>query len=185
MAIDTPWKIIVEDASHGVQAEYLPILVQRNPAPTDQSAVQVGTNRPANAVNFSLSAQLESGSLEWDAYQKNGEDFSNGTLQNDSGTGVYSNVSTAEQNRLDARFSEGPNGNLTVTTITEQRIWVKEYIHDAGLASEWKLEGPSWDDRVNLNEGTPVFINGADIEPDPNRPFEGRGRIQFQLGGRL
>ena len=176
------WKIIVEDASHDVEAEYLPILVQRNSASTDQSAVQIGTDKPANAVNFSLSAQLESGSLEWNAYAKEGVDFSNGTLQEVIDEG---DITSSEVTRLEERFSTDDSGTYTVTSITEQRMWLKEYIHDPGLASKWRLEGPSWTHRVSLDEGTPVFINNADLEPLPDRPFEGNGLIRFQLGGRL
>ena len=176
------WKIIVEDASHDVEAEYLPILVQRNPASTDQSAVQIGTDKPANAVNFSLSAQLESGSLEWNAYAKEGVDFSNGTLQEVIDNG---NISSDEVTRLEERFSTDDSGTYTVTSITEQRIWLKEYIHDPSLSANWQLSGPSWTNRVNLQEGTPIFITNADIQPLPDRPFEGTASISFQLGGRL
>lgn len=196
------WLIKVFDASHGVpEAVYRPILVQRNPSPTEHSAVQVGTTKTAEAVNFSLSAQLESGSLEWDAYSNPSSrsipDFSydeatdTHTLQAvinnlDSGTTEEQDEAT----RLRERFSTSTDTNdgtekYTVKSITEQRIWLKEYIHDHGNASDWQLFGPSWTHRVNLNEGCPIFITAADIEPDPDRPFEGGGRIQFQLGGRL
>lgn len=182
MAINTPWKIKTTNTRHGETVEYLPILVQDNAAPTDDTAVSVGTDKPVNAINFSLSAQLESGRLQWIAYEKKGGDFSRGTLESLINSG---SLSSAEVNRLKERFGTDSSGNYIVNTVTEQRIWLKEYIHDPGLNAESELYGPSWDDRVNLGEGTPIFITSADIEPLPDRPFEGNGRVSFQLGRRL
>jgi len=182
--INTDWKIEVFNSRVDVDLVYLPIIVRRNPASTDHSAVQIGTDQPVNAVNFSLSAQLESGSLEWNAYSKPGKevDFSDGTLQEilDEGS-----ISSDEANRIAARFSTDSDGDYTVQSITEQRIWLKEYIHDPSLSANWELSGPSWTNRVNIDEGTPIFITNADIEPLPDRPFEGTASVSFQLGGRL
>lgn len=184
MAINTPWKIKTTNTRHGETVEYLPILVQDNAAPTDDTAVQVGTDKPENAINFSLSAQLESGRLQWVAYEKDGEDFSNGTLESLINSG---SLTSAEVNRLQERFGTDDTGDYIVNSITEQRIWLKEYIHDSGLNAESELKGPSWTNRVSTTEGeyTPIFITSADIEPLPDRPFEGNGRVSFQLGERL
>jgi len=187
------WKIVARDTSYtisdgDVDAVYRPILVTDNSAPTEQSALQVGTTKPENAVNFSLSAQLENGSLRWHAYHKEDRDYAYDPEQdvhtldrliNDS------DLSQEEINTLTTRFSQNSEGTFTVSTVIEQRIWLKEYIDDHGLQSDAELFGPSWTHRVIVDEGTPIFITGADVEPRNDRPLEGRGIVNFQLGDRL
>lgn len=187
------WKIVAQDTSYSidngnVNAVYRPILVQSDSAPTEQSAVQVGTTKPEEAVNFSLSAQLESGRLRWKAYHKEDRDYAYDPVQDVHTLDELinnSDISLQEEQTLTERFSQNSQGIYTVSTVIEQRIWLKEYIHDWGLRSEAELYGPSWTHRVIVDSGTPIFITSADVEPDPERGLEGDGILSFQLGERL
>lgn len=189
----TDWKIVAQNTSYSiaggsVNAVYRPRMVKDDAAPTEQSAVQIGTTSPEEAVNFSLSAQLESGRLRWKAYQKPGFDFAYDPVQDVHTLDELITNSDIDQNEIDTlteRFSQNDQGTFTVNTVEEQRIWLKEYIHDWGLRSEAELYGPTWTHRVQVDNGTPIFITGADIELSSDRPLQGRGVINFQLGERL
>lgn len=187
------WKIVAQNTSYeidngDVEPVYRPILVQTDSTPTDQSAVQVGTTSPEQAVNFSLSPQLENGRLRWKAYHKEDRDYAYDPDQDVHTLDELINNSDLDQQEIDTlteRFSQNSDNVYTVSSVIEQRIWLKEYIHDWGLRAEAELYGPSWTHRINVDDGTPIFITSADIEPNAERALEGDGIISFQLGERL
>ena len=177
------WMIIqTEDSGrYDVELRYKPILVQRNPGSVQDDAVQIGTDRPVNAINFSLSASRETGSLEWRDYDKKGRDASDGSLQElvDSGE-----LDSDGLDQVDKLFGQ-VDGSYVVNSWDEKRNWLKMFVCDEFGGASWKLEGPSWMHRRNLDEGTPIFVTESDVEPDNRRPFESNGFIRFNVGRRL
>jgi len=160
--------------------------------PTNISSVEMRTDKPVNNVNFSLTGKGETGTINFRAVDTTASgkfktDRSAGTLQN-----LIDNVSTSKEDKLKARFGEATIDGTTkyvVRTIPEQIIWLREYVHNPGANTTWKIFGPTYDfrtlDNFNNLTGTPIFLNDADIEPNPTNSAVGTGIIKFKLGGRL
>jgi len=169
--------------------------------PTSIGSVNMKTDRPVNNVNFSLSGKGEQGTINFTAVDTTASgpfqtDRSAGTLQD-----LIDNSSTAEADVLRARFGQDSGGDYVVRTITEQEIWLREYMHNPGATATWRLFGPAYSfrkvdgvvdptvidaDNLGVNpSGCPIFMDEGDIEPNPQNPARGAGIFRFKVGGRL
>jgi len=151
--------------SNLIDLEYEVKLVKRKPEPGTQEFQGLPALDPTNSFQFNLSGKKERLELEFILYN-DGTDRSNGTLAN-------STIS-------DTRFS-----NDTVTTVREQKIWLKEYIHTASLSVTWRIFGEDYTDRTGAGNGTPISIVETRPEPSPDRPTSLRFIIQANIGRRV
>ena len=187
---------------------YVIPIVKTSRAPTEKGGSTIALDKPVNNQTFSLSGKRENGTLDFVAFERfnpqsvdsvysdrsydedapSGEkhtlDFLITELENSSESG-----STAEADRLKAIFPQDSNGNYVVRTVEQQRIWLRDFVDNPGLNAEWFLFGPSYDFRTvdgsNNPQGTPIFLESADIEPSPKNRGRGTGNLQFKVGGRL
>jgi len=171
MALDDgQYTLVAEDAaqdsnSNLIQLEYEVKIVKRFPQTGTQGFSGLPALSPENSFQFNLSGKTEQPELEFILYN-DGTDRSNGTL--------------ADSQISDSRFS-----NDTVTTVQEQKIWLKEYIHTANLAVTWRIYGEDWTDRVSTDAGTPIAIKETRPEPVADRPSSMRFIVTFNLGRRV
>lgn len=171
MALDDGQYTIVarnaaEDSqSDSINLEYEVKIVKRFPQVGTQGFQGLPALEPTNSFQYNLGGKEEQITLEFILYD-DGTDRSNGTLSNSTIT--------------DSRFS-----NDTVTTVQEQKIWLKEYIHTAGLAVDWLLFGEDFTDRAGTDEGTPIAITETRPEPVPERPTSMRFIVQANIGRRV
>jgi len=148
-----------------IDLQYEVKLVKRAPQPGSQNFSGLPALDPTNSFQFNLGGKKEQITIEFILYD-DGTDRSNGTLGN-------STIS-------DPRFSNG-----TITTVQEQKIWLKEYIHTADLAVDWKLYGRDYTDREAQGEGTNISITETRPEPVPERPTSMRFVVQANIGRRV
>lgn len=148
-----------------INLQYEVKMVKRMPEPGTQGFSGLPALDPTNSFQYNLGGKQERFTLEFILYD-DGSDRSNGSL--------------AKSSINDARFS-----NDTVTTVQEQKIWLKEYIHTANLAVDWKLYGRDFTDRENVSEGTSIVITESRPEPEPGRPTSMRFIVQGNIGRRV
>lgn len=182
----------------------LPIVTNRR-GPGDLGGTQIAVDKPVNNKTFSLSGKRETGQFEFIAFER----FNPGSVDSvysdrsyDPVTNTHtldalitalenstSNGSSDEALKLKNRFQQDSSSNYIVRSVQEQRIWLKEFIHNPGLSAEWSLFGGEYDFRTidgnNNNAGTPIFVTNADIEPSNSTEARGTGTLQFNIGGRL
>lgn len=151
--------------SNLIDLQYEVKVVKRKPEVGSQGFNGLPALDPTNSFQYNLGGKEEQVTLEFILYD-DGTDRSNGTLS----------TSTIS----DSRFS-----NDTVTTVEEQKIWLKEYIHTASLSVDWFLYGESYTDRTGAGEGTPIAITEARAEPSPDRPTSTRFVVQANIGRRV
>jgi len=179
-----------------INLEYIVPKTNSIPSPTKQESITIATDQPKNNKNFSLAGQREEGNLDFTAKtvfdpSASNADRSDGSLQvllNELDASAVSG-STDLANQLRARFGQDDSNNYIVRTIVEQRVWVREYINNPGLDSDYALFGGAYDFRTvdgsNNNTGTPIDIQEADIDRNENNPAKGKGIIRFKVGGTI
>ena len=161
-------------------------------------------DKPVNNKTFSLSGKTESGSIEFEAFERfNPESID--SVYNDRSYDPAADVHTLDELitalenstvsgsddeafRLKQRFQQDSSNNYVVKSVKEQRIWFKEFVHNPGLTTNWTLFGGEYDWRTidgSNNDGTPIFVQTTDIEPTQNNEARGIGTLQFNVGGRL
>ena len=189
------FEVVATDTVSGVDLRYIVPKKEEVRHPTNLGSVNVRLDKPVNNKNFSLGGKGEDGNLNFTAITKfdpddSDADRSAGTLQTLIDTleaGTTDQQDHAE--RLKNRFGQDSGNNYIVRTIVEQSIWFREYVHNPGLNSSWRLYGPAYDYRTTdsngNNTGCPIFIEDADIEEDPINPAKGIGTLRFKVGGRL
>lgn len=151
--------------SNLIDLEYEVKIVKRFPQVGSQGFSGLPALDPTNSYQFNLGGKTEQITLEFILYD-DGTDRSNGTLAN-------STIS-------DPRFS-----NDTVTTVQEQKVWLKEYIHTSSLAVTWRLFGQDFTDRESAGNGTAIAITETRPEPSVDRPTSMRFIVQANLGRRV
>lgn len=180
-------------------------IVTTNRGPGKLGGVEIALDKPVNNKTFSLSGKTEGGSFEFEAFER----FNPQTVDSvyndrsyDPATGVHTldkliseleasavSGSSDEATKLKNRFQQDSSNNYVVRTVEEQRIWLKEFIHNPGLNCDWTMFGGEYDfrtiDGTGNNTGTPVFVTNADIEPSGNTAGRGTGTLEFNVGGRL
>lgn len=180
-------------------------IVRNNRGPSESGGVPIPLDKPVNNKHFDLSGQTESGNFEsFTAFER----FNPQTIDsvyNDRSYDPVTGTHTLEQLRsqlrssgvsgsddeafkIEQRFTQDSSGNYVVRTVKEQRIWLKEFIDNPGLIAKWNMYGGEYDWRTvsgSTNNGTPIYVNSADIEPDPENRGRGTGNISFNVGGRL
>lgn len=183
------YKIEVTGTLSNTKLEYKFPLKRDVRTPAKLGGTSIPTDRPVNSLVFSLSGKTEEGTLSFIAIEvfdetKAKADRSNGTLQT-----LISNSSVDKATRLQKRFGTDGSGNHIVRTVEEQKIWLREYILNPSLSASWRLFGGSFDFRTidanDNNTGTPVFVNEADIERDPENSAKGNGTLKFKVGDRI
>lgn len=121
-------------------------------------------NQPQDSFIFPLSAQTGEAVLEWFIHN-NGEDRS----ENDSG------FTTTPQ---DGTFADtDSNGAQDVTTIIEQKKWLKDYIFNGDLGVQYKIYG---DDLPSA--GLNVSARNLRIRKRVDRPNEYLASITLTVG---
>lgn len=179
----------VTDTLNGVDLTYIIPLKREVRHPSSLGGTTIRLDKPINNKNFSLTGKGESGTVNFTAIEIYDEDDadadrSDGTLQN-----LIDNVTGDLDTKLKNRFGQDSSGNYIVRTVEEQGIWLREYVHNPGLKAFWRLFGEEFDwrtvDSNGNNTGTPVFIEEADIEPNPENEARGTGIIRFKVGSRL
>lgn len=182
------FEIVASNTLENVPLRYIVPLKEEVPAPSQLGGTDIATNRPINNIIFSLQGKTEGGRLGFTAIEIYDEDDpsadrSAGTLQD-----LIEASSGDKVTILQKRFGQDSSGDYIVRTVREQRIWLRDYVHNPGLGAQWRLFGPTYDfrtiDENGNNTGTPVFVEEADIEPNPKNPAKGRGVISFKVGGR-
>lgn len=176
--------------------------------PGSLGGTSIATDRPINNKIFSLAGKTEEGVIEFEAFERTDPEsidspFNDRSFEIRAPDGEKHTLDTLieeleaegsseaqeEADKLKSRFGQDDQGNYVVRTIEEQRIWLREYVHNPGLSASWSLFGPGYDfRRINGQgepQGTPIFMEGADLEPDPNTEKTGTGNIDFKVGGRL
>jgi len=166
---------------------------------------QIAVDRPINNKTFSLSGKREDGQFEFEAFER----FNPASIDSiyndrsyDPTTDVHtldkliteleaegSSAAQDEADKLKNRFQQDSSGNYVVRNVEEQGIWFREFIHNPGLVAEWTIFGGRYDwrtiDGSGNNNGCPIFMNTADIEPLQNNEARGIGTLEFNIGGRL
>lgn len=201
------YKIRAVNTLQGYPMSYTVPIMKTSRSAGESGGTTIALDKPVNNQVFTFSGKRESGSLQFEAFEK----FNPSTVDSVESDRSYdsdlpvgerhtldylidqlsagSSSEQAEAEQLKQRFGQDSNGNYVVRTVEEQRIWVREYVHNPGLRAEGKLFGPTYSYRTvdgsNNPTGTPIFIESADIEPDPNTTGRGTGNIQFKIGGRL
>lgn len=206
------YKIIVQDTLQEARynfsinnLSYMLPIVDNPRGPGEIGGTQIATDKPINNKTFSLSGKTEAGQFEFTAFER----FNPATVDsvyNDRSYDPTTSVHTLDQLiteleasavtgsgdealKLKNRFSQDSSNNYVVRTVKEQRIWLKEFIHNPGLGASWSMFGGEYDWRTidvnDNNAGTPVFLKAADIEPSGNTRGRGTGTLQFNVGGRL
>lgn len=183
------FELVALQTLNNTELRYLVPLKKDIQHPTNIDSVEMRTDKPVNNVNFSLSGKGETGTINFKAVST----VASGAFQTDRSLGtlqdLIDNVSSSKADQLRARFGQNGSGDYVVRTIEEQEIWLREYVHNPGATSTWTLFGPSYSYRTvdsnNNPTGTPIFVNDADIEPNPVNPAVGSGVIKFTVGGRL
>ena len=200
-------KIIAQNTLQGEDMSYVIPIVTADRGPGQLGGTSIPLDKPVNNQIFSLSGKTESGTLEFDAFERfNPQNvdsvYSDRSFDDDKPAGEKHTLDylisqlelgtaqdQAEADQLKARFQQDSSGNYVVRTVEEQRIWVKEYVHNPGLSTDWYLFGPSYSFRTvdgsNNPQGTPIFLESADIEPSPTTEGRGTGNVSFKVGGRL
>lgn len=119
-------------------------LIQTLDSGRNRSLTTISNQDPEAARHFAFQPGQQNPRLEFILYN-NGEDKSNGSLDNSSIT--------------DQRFS-----NDTVVTIEEQIIWLDEYVMDNTSDPRWLLFGGRWSDRDGdgVETGTNVVLENLD-----------------------
>lgn len=183
------YKLQVKNTLGSTQLEYIIPLKRDVRTPSKLGGTSIATNRPVNNIIFSLSGKTEEGSISFTAIEvfdesKDKADRSNGTLED-----LRINSSGKKETRLEKRFGQDNNGKYIVRTVEEQKIWLRDFVHNASLSASWRLFGGSYDFRTldanNDNNGCPVFVTEADIERDPENKAKGTGTIKFKVGDRI
>jgi len=183
------YKIEVTGTLGGTKLEYVLPLKRDVRTPAKLGGTSIPTDRPVNNLVFSLSGKTEEGKISFFAIEifdktKDKADRSNGTLQD-----LINNSGASKTTRLQNRFGQDGSGKYIVRTVKEQKIWLREYILNPSLSASWRLFGGSYDFRTldanGNNNGTPVFLNQADIERDPQNKAKGLGNISFKVGDRI
>lgn len=173
--------------------------------PGELGGTTIAVDRPVNNKIFSLSGKTEGGNIEFEAFERFSPDgFDN--VYNDRSYDPAADVHTLDELitaldnstisgsddealKLKNRFQQDGNGTYVVRTVKEQRIWLKEYVQNPGLTTNWTLFGGEYDWRTidgnGNNAGTPIFLRNADIEPAENTEGRGTGTVQFEVGDRL
>jgi len=195
---ETRYSISVEPLSYTI-----PILNTPRGA-GNLGGTQIAVDEPVNNKTFSLSGKREDGQFDFTAFERfNPQNvdsvYSDRSYNPDTGTHTLDALITAleagstdaqaKADQIKARFQQDSSNNYVVRSVIEQRIWFKEFIHNPGLNTDWRLYGPGYDYRTvdgsNNPTGTPIFVTTADIEPSPNTEGRGTGTLQFNVGGRL
>jgi len=183
------YELVASNTLEGEVLRYIVPLKEEVRGPGKLGGTSIATNRPTNNVIFSLQGKTEEGTLGFTAIEiydpdAPNADRSNGTLQN-----LIDASSGDKVTRLQSRFGQDSSGDYIVRTIREQRAWLRDYVMNPGLNTDWTLFGPTYDyrtvDNNGNNTGTPVFVEEADIEPNPKNPARGRGIIRFKVGRRI
>ena len=170
MALDDgAYTIVAKNAAQDSNSELIDLeyevkIVKRFPAPGTQDFSGLPALDPTNSFQFNLGGKKERFTIEFLLYN-DGSDKSNGTL-------------------LDSTISDPRFSNDTITTVQEQKIWLKEYIHTADLNVTWRLFGEEWTDREAAGEGTSISITESRPEPVPGRNAT-RFIIQANVGRRV
>jgi len=207
------YKIIATNTLEGEDMTYVIPIMKTPRSSGELGGTSIALDRPVNNKIFSLSGKRESGTLEFQAFERfnpasvdspfsdrsydadkpSGErhtlDYLIQQLEAGTANSNSASVQQATADQLKARFQQDSAGNYVVRSVREQRIWLREYVHNPGLSAEWTLFGPSFDfrtvDGLNNPQGTPIVVEAADIEPSANTDAIGTGRVQFKVGGRL
>lgn len=179
-------------------------IVRNNRGPSELGGTPIAIDKPVNNKTFSLSGQTEQGNFEFDAFERfipaNIDSvYNDRSYDPETGTHTLDQLisqlrSSAETGsddaafKLEQRFQQDSSDNYVVRSVEEQRIWFKEIIHNPGLIAKWNLFGGEYDWRTisgGTNNGTPVFVTNADIEPSSENRGRGTGTFSFNVGGRL
>jgi len=194
MTVDE-YELAVTNTLNGVDLRFLVYKKEQVRHPSSLGGTTIRLDKPVNNKNFSLSGKGEEGTLNFTAKTIFDPDASNadrsaGTLQDLIDTLEAGTTDDQEHaDRLKNRFGQDSSGNYIVRTVREQGIWLREYIHNPGLEASWTLFGPEYDYRTTdsngNNTGTPVFVQEADIEENPQNQARGVGIIRFKVGSRL
>jgi len=189
------YELVVNNTLSGTELRYIVPKKEDITHPSKLGGTTIRLDRPKNNKIFSLGGKGEEGNLNFTARtifdpDDANADTSAGTLEDllstlDAGT----TSQQQEANALRNRFGQDSNGNYIVRTVKEQSIWLREYVHNPGLSASWTLFGGEYDYRTvdsnGNNTGTPIFVEEADIEVNPNNPANAPGIIRFKLGGRI
>lgn len=102
--------------------------------------------------------------LEWWLYD-NGNDKSNGTY---NGSGIN-----------DSRVSDN-----TIVTITEQDLYLNDYIHFPEISASWKFYGGKYSDPDGdgTDEGTPVSVVDLSVREVSSNPMRAVGTLRLEVG---
>lgn len=183
------YEIAVSNTLSGETLRYIVPKKEDVRGPAKLSGTAIALQKPVNSKVFSLSGKRESVTLAFTAIEiydpdDPDADRSNGTLQN-----LVSTVTGDRETILKNRFGQDGDGDYIVRTVEEQKIWVRDYILNPSLDAQWRLFGGSYDYRTvdgnGNNTGTPVFLEEADVERDPQNPAQGNGVLGLKVGGRL
>lgn len=185
------YEIAVQNTLSGETLRYVVPLKDKVRGPGKLGGTPIATDRPINNIIFSLQGKTEGGTIGFTAieiYNPDDEnaDRSAGTLQD-----LVASVSGTREKILKKRFGTDSSGNYIVRSIREQRIWLRDYVMNPALGANWTLFGPTYDNRTidesndDKNTGTPVFLEEADIEPNPKNPARGQGILKFKVGRRI
>lgn len=198
------YRIEVTNTLQGPDMTYVIPIMRTDRGAGNLGGTSIALDKPVNNKIFSLSGKTESGQIEFEAFERFNPSsidsvYNDRSYNPDTGVHTLDNLITtleggtsddvAKADKLKQRFQQDSNGNYVVRTVEEQRIWLKEYVHNPGLSADWSLYGPGYSYRTvdgsNNATGTPVFLESADIEPSPNTKGRGTGNIGFKVGGRL
>ncbi|MGK7368811.1 MAG: hypothetical protein ACNS64_01250 [Candidatus Halalkalibacterium sp. M3_1C_030] len=181
MALDDgDYTLVAENAGRDSQGnqidlEYEVKLVKAFAQTGDSPFSSTPAINPENSLQYNLSGKTEEPVLEFKLYD-DGTDRSNGTLAD-----MAEIAEGLDYNTFNDKFGLGS----TIETIQEQKIWLKNFIHNYAIPVEWRLYGGEYTDKGGSGQGTPVVIQQTEPRPDPERPNEIYFVVRLGLGRRI
>lgn len=180
---DKEMTLVAQDAAkdsegNQIDLDYRVKIIKAFPQTGDTPFSGTPAFKPENSFQYNLSGKTEQPTLEFVMYN-DGTDRSNTSVSNTT----VNDIAEVADGIGYTSFND-PRLGSTIETKEEQKIWVKEYIHNNALPVTWKLYGRDYTDRITQGNGTPITI--TQVEP---RPIPGENKIRmvvrFNLGKRL